>query len=88
MALMARAFNQAQKFGAEFSIPVEAVRLRDDSDERDAFILELTGRQSVRARAGVIATGASYPILSDYRGALDGCPIHELSEPPDLGDAR
>ena len=38
-ALMARAFNQAQKFGAEFSIPVEAVRLKDDSDERDAFRL-------------------------------------------------
>jgi hypothetical protein len=29
-----------------------------------------------------------YPISSDYRGALNGCPIHELSEPPDLGRAR
>jgi hypothetical protein len=28
-----------------------------------------------------------YPILSDYRGALNGCPIHELSTPPDLEDA-
>jgi hypothetical protein len=29
-----------------------------------------------------------YPILSDYRGALNGCPIHELSAAPDLGDAQ
>jgi hypothetical protein len=28
-----------------------------------------------------------YPILSGYRGALSGCPIHELSVPPDLEDA-
>jgi hypothetical protein len=29
-----------------------------------------------------------YPILSDYRGVLNGCPIHEPSVPPDLEDPR
>ncbi len=32
MALIARAYNQAQKFGAELAIPDEAQRLRQDSE--------------------------------------------------------
>jgi thioredoxin reductase (NADPH) len=81
-ALMARAFNQAQKFGAEFAIPVEAVRLKDDSDERDAFILELSGRQSVRARAVLIATGASYRRLDvPNLAAYEGSHVHYWASP-------
>lgn len=26
-----------------------------------------------------------YPMLSAYRSSLNGCPMHELAEPPDLG---
>lgn len=81
-ALMARAFNQAQKFGAEFSIPVEAVRLKEDSDERDAFILELSDRQSVRARAVVIATGATYRRLDVANlAAYEGSHVHYWASP-------
>ena len=32
MALMARAYNQAQKFGAEIAIPDEAARLDPDPE--------------------------------------------------------
>src|SRR5215470_17778330 len=39
MALMARAYNQAQKFGTEMSIPTDAVGLRKETDS-DAFVIE------------------------------------------------
>ena len=73
MALMARAFNQAQKFGVEMSIPEEVVRLRDDP-EHGGLILETQSDGGVRARSVVVATGARYrrldvPNLSDYEGA-------------------
>ncbi len=58
MALMARAFNQAQKFGAEMAIPEEAVSLHDDSGN---FAFRLQGGQSVKSRSVVIASGAQYP---------------------------
>ena len=34
MALMARAYNQAQKFGAEMAIPDEAIGLESHCDDR------------------------------------------------------
>ena len=37
LALMARAYNQAQKFGAEFAIPDEATQLSPDQEERRPF---------------------------------------------------
>jgi thioredoxin reductase (NADPH) len=71
IALMARAYNQAQKFGAEMAIPEEIVSLQ----ERDGtFVLALRGEQALRARAAVIATGAEYrrldvENLADYEGS-------------------
>ncbi|MFX7090515.1 hypothetical protein ABTH94_20350, partial [Acinetobacter baumannii] len=58
-----RAYNQAQKFGAELAIPVEVMRL--DCDQRALsphapLRLELSGEQSIRARTVVIASGARY----------------------------
>ena len=58
-ALMARAFNQAQKFGAEIMIPVE-VRSLDCSRADGAFGLMLDNGDVVRARSVVIASGARY----------------------------
>ena len=62
-ALMGRAFTQAQKFGAEFSLSTEVTRL----DRRSEFsgpdpvhILELADGRRVRTRAVVVATGARY----------------------------
>jgi thioredoxin reductase (NADPH) len=71
IALMARAYNQAQKFGAEMAIPEEVVRLEAKSDH---FILNLKSEQSAKARAVVVASGAEYrrldvPNLADYEGS-------------------
>src|SRR5258705_12430246 len=61
MALMGRAYSQAQKFGAEFAIPDEAVRLRCRPDSEDArFELGLANNERLAARAIIIATGAKY----------------------------
>jgi thioredoxin reductase (NADPH) len=74
--LMGRAFTQAQKFGAEFSLSTEVTRLDCNSERagRDpVHILELGDGRKVRARAIVIATGARYrrpqiPNLSQFEG--------------------
>ena len=51
MALMARAFNQAEKFGAEMAIPDEVVRLRSRANGgRGRFELDLANDERV-ARA-------------------------------------
>src|SRR6201996_5776739 len=58
-ALMARAFNQAQKFGAEIMIPVE-VKSLDCSRADGTFRLTLDNGDVLRARSVVIASGARY----------------------------
>ncbi len=71
LALMARAYNQAQKFGAEIAIPDEAAKLEDGNDSR--FLVSLGDGERVRANSLVVASGARYrrPIienLSDFEG--------------------
>jgi thioredoxin reductase (NADPH) len=71
-ALTARAFNQAQKFGAEVMIPVE-VKTLDCSREDGAFGLALDDGEILRARSVVIASGARYrrpaiENLADFEG--------------------
>jgi thioredoxin reductase (NADPH) len=75
-ALMARAFTQAQKFGAEFSLSTEVTRL-DSASARSGpdpvHILELADGRQVRARTVVVATGARYrrpeiPNLAQFEG--------------------
>ena len=75
-ALMGRAFTQAQKFGAEFSLSTEVTRL-DCTSERSGpdpvQVLELADGRMVRARAVVVATGARYrrpeiPHLAQFEG--------------------
>ena len=58
-ALMARAFNQAQKFGADIMIPVE-VKSLDCLHADGAFGLTLDNGEVVRSRAVVVASGARY----------------------------
>jgi thioredoxin reductase (NADPH) len=60
MALMARAYNQAQKFGAEMAIPDEATSLAPQGATSSHFTLSLQTAEQVRARAVVLATGARY----------------------------
>jgi thioredoxin reductase (NADPH) len=58
-ALAGRAFNQAQKFGADIMIPISA-RSLDCTRPDGAFALTLDGDDTLRARAIVVASGARY----------------------------
>jgi thioredoxin reductase (NADPH) len=75
MALMARAYNQAQKFGAEIVVPEEAVRLAENvADGRRHPAVSLASDQTVVARTVVVASGAEYrrldvENLADYEGS-------------------
>ena len=61
MALMARAYNQAQKFGVEMAIPDEAVGIQVPVEAADSeYVLQLFNNERVRARSVVIASGARY----------------------------
>ena len=68
--LAARAYTQAQKFGAQISIARDAVKL---SCTRKPYVLELDDGSHVSTRAVVIASGARYrrldvPRLSEFEG--------------------
>src|SRR5262245_2728075 len=63
IALMARAYNQALKFGAEMAIPTEAVSLAPDAID-GRFTLRLADDGRVSARSVVIASGARYRQLA------------------------
>jgi thioredoxin reductase (NADPH) len=63
-ALMARASNQAQKFGVEMAIPDEVESLAVADDSRPGHVLKLSNGESARTRAVVIASGARYRRLA------------------------
>ncbi len=72
-ALAGRAFNQAQKFGAELAIPLEVARLHCEPSAAGPR-LELTDGRLVHARTVVIASGVRYrrpeiPDLAMFEGA-------------------
>src|SRR6185312_16344481 len=83
MALMARAYNQAQKFGAETAIP-EEVRSLDEqtADSARRFQLALREGGEVRARSVVIASGAEYRRLNLAGLAqFEGTCVHYWASP-------
>lgn len=72
MALTARAFNQAQKFGADIMIPA-AVKALDCSRKDGLFALDLEDGDVLRAKSIVVASGARYrrpdiDRLADFEG--------------------
>jgi len=71
--LMARAYNQAQKFGVEMAIPDEVIGL-DHSDDlaMGGFVLNLCNGERVSTRSAVIASGARY-----RRPAIEGLELFE-----------
>ena len=83
VALMARAFNQAQKFGAEMAIPDEVVTLRREGpDGSGRFELRLANGERVTARSVVVATGARYRRLEiPDLAAYEGSGIHYWASP-------
>ena len=83
MALMARAFNQAQKFGAQMVIPDEVVRLQCHAGSADArFQLVLANQEHASARAVVIASGARYRRLDvENLAEFEGASVHYWASP-------
>jgi thioredoxin reductase (NADPH) len=83
MALMARAYNQAQKFGVEMAIPDEASGLGTVNDsEHSGFALRLANGEHVSARSVVIATGARYRrLILPGLDAIEGSNVHYWASP-------
>jgi thioredoxin reductase (NADPH) len=83
MALMARAYNQARKFGVEMAIPDEVTgldALRDPDNGR--FVLKLSNSERVSARTVVIASGARYRQLAvDGLESFEGASVHYWASP-------
>lgn len=75
-ALMARAFTQAQKFGAEFSLSTQVKQVDCSSaysGEDPVLVVHLADGRRIRARSIVVATGARYrrpdvPNLAQFEG--------------------
>jgi thioredoxin reductase (NADPH) len=81
MALMARAFNQAQKFGVEMVIPDEA-KLLGAAGDGARYRLDVGDGETVRARAVVIASGARYRRLDIANLAqFEGTSVHYWASP-------
>ncbi len=83
MALMARAYNQAQKFGAEMAIPDQANLLckRVEQNAR-RYVLNIGDDEKVRARAVVVASGARYRRLDVANLTLfEGSSVHYWASP-------
>ncbi|HXW27650.1 MAG TPA: FAD-dependent oxidoreductase [Xanthobacteraceae bacterium] len=83
MALMARAYNQAQKFGVEMAIPDEATALDPAGFARDGrFALKLANGERASARAVVIASGVRYrrPAAQNL-AAFEGTSVHYWASP-------
>lgn len=83
MALMARAYNQAHKFGAETAIPIEATALDGLAlPGSSGFVVGLQRGETVRAQAVVIATGAQYRRLDvDNLDEYEGTSVHYWASP-------
>jgi thioredoxin reductase (NADPH) len=80
-ALMARAYNQAQKFGAEMAIPDEVGRL-DVQTNAGCFRLTLANAEQVRSRSVVIASGARYRRLGVQNlASFEGSSVHYWASP-------
>jgi thioredoxin reductase (NADPH) len=83
LALMARAYNQAQKFGVEIAIPdqVESLEGQTVSDE-GRFLITLANKERVRTHAVVIASGARYRRLDvENLASFEGSCVHYWASP-------
>ena len=79
MSLMARAYNQAQKFGAEMAIPDEVTSL---AQKGGIFRIGLGNTEEAKARCVIVASGARYKQLSVAEmEKYDGAHIHYWASP-------
>jgi thioredoxin reductase (NADPH) len=81
MALMARAYAQAQKFGVETSIPAEVTCLEpEDADGR--IVLRLSDGQRVSTRSVILACGAQYRRLTvENLDLFEAASVHYWASP-------
>jgi thioredoxin reductase (NADPH) len=79
LALTARAFNQALKFGVEMAIPDEVTGIHCLGDH---FRIGLANDERVQARAIVVASGARYRRLEvDNLHDFEGSSVHYWASP-------
>jgi thioredoxin reductase (NADPH) len=83
IALMARAYNQAQKFGVEMAIPDEATGLQVPAGASPGhFVLNLANNERASARSVVIASGARYRRLAvENLEAFESSSVHYWASP-------
>ncbi len=82
VALMARAYNQAHKFGVETAIPNDVIGFDASDDHTAPFVLKLASGERVSARAVVIASGVNYRRLAVANlDAYEGASVHYWASP-------
>ncbi|WP_454715283.1 FAD-dependent oxidoreductase [Caulobacter segnis] len=82
MALMGRAYGQAQKFGAELAIPDEVASLVCEDDGQHRYRLSLASGETAQARSIVIASGARYRRLEvENLDRFEGACVHYWASP-------
>jgi thioredoxin reductase (NADPH) len=83
LALMARAYHQAQKFGVEMAIPDEVGCLQEHAvSDESRFLLTLANKERVRAHTVVIASGARYRRLEvENLASFEGSSVHYWASP-------
>jgi thioredoxin reductase (NADPH) len=81
IALMARAYNQARKFGTEMAIPDQVTGL-SAPDDTGRLVLQLHNGERVTARSVVVASGARYRRLAVQNlDAFEGPSVHYWASP-------
>jgi thioredoxin reductase (NADPH) len=83
LALMARAYNQAQKFGVEMAIPDEATLLSERAEGPcKRYVLNVGDDETLQARAVVVATGVRYRRLQlENLTQFEGTSVHYWASP-------
>jgi thioredoxin reductase (NADPH) len=83
IALTARAYNQAQKFGVEMAIPKTVTGLGCPAESSSGmFVLRLGDDERVRTRSVIVATGARYRRLEvENLPSFEGSSVHYWASP-------
>jgi thioredoxin reductase (NADPH) len=81
MALMARAYTQAQKFGVETSIPAEVTCLEPEKGD-GRIVLRLSDGQRVSTRSIILACGAQYRrLMVENLDLFEAASVHYWASP-------
>jgi thioredoxin reductase (NADPH) len=82
--LMARAYNQAQKFGAQMVIPAEVTGLQAPKAAGGIFQPRLSNEERVSARSVVVASGARYRRLTvENLATFEAASVHYWASVPE-----